>query len=159
MVRGRRMWPDWKLWGLSDALQMVAPLMLYPIPRDLALGEMFPDSLRRISEARRNLLVALQCSVSSIVDRRIKICGHGDEGGNGWDVQVQGHLTQGSMGSQQCSCQALSQPFVVTSCFCTGLPGLSSPGYWCNLSWPQNSRQLYYIFPLYHTIWISLNIQ
>lgn len=69
------------------------PLRLHPIPRDVAFCEMFPDSLRRISEARRNLLVALESSVSSIVDRRMKMCGHGDEGGNSWDVQAQGHLT------------------------------------------------------------------
>lgn len=50
---------------------------------------------------------------------KMEMCGHGDERGNGWDVQVQGHLTQGSMGSQQCSCQALSLPFVVTSCLCS----------------------------------------
>lgn len=87
------------------------PLRLHPTPRDLAFCEMFPDSLRRISKARKNLLVALESSVSSIVERRMKMCGHGDEGGNSWDVQVQGHLTQGSMGSQQCSCQALVSAF------------------------------------------------
>lgn len=38
------------------------------------------------------------------------------------------------------------------------LPGLPSPGYWCNLSWPQNSRQLDYIPPFHHLIWISLLI-
>lgn len=94
-------------------------LILHPIPHDLAFCEMFPDSLRRISEAGRNLLVAPESSVSFIVGRKMEMCGHGDERGNGWDVQVQGHLTQGSMGSQQCSCQALSLPFVVTSCLCS----------------------------------------
>lgn len=134
------------------------PLRVHSIPHDLAFCEMFPDSLRRISEARRNLLVALESSVSSIVDRRMKMCGHGDEGGNSWDVQTQGHLTQGSMGSQQCSCQALSLPFVVTSCLCSGASRPTSPGCWYNLSWPQNARQLDYIFLLHHLIWISLLI-
>lgn len=55
--------------------------------------ELFPDSLRGISAATRNVLIALESSVSSIVDRRMKLCGSGDEEGNGWDVQVQGHLT------------------------------------------------------------------
>lgn len=60
--------------------------MVHPIPGDLAFGELFPDSLRGISAARRNVFVGPESSVSSIVDRRRKLCGSGDEEGNCWDV-------------------------------------------------------------------------
>lgn len=125
-------------------------LMLHPMPCDLAFCEMFPNSLRGISsEARRNLLIALDTSVSSIVDKRMKMCGNGDEGGNGWMSKSRASSLREAWGhssvpAKLCVCLLWWLP--ASSVW---LPGLSSPGCY-NLSWPQNSRQRDYIlsFPL-----------
>ena len=103
------------------------PLMVHPTLCDLPFCELFPDSLSGISAARRSILVALESSYSSIVDR-IKLCGSGGEEGNDWDVQVQCHLIQGSLGSQQCSCQAKLCLCLLWWLPAVWLPGLPSPG-------------------------------